>query len=123
MEEYKYVYENPINQGYKQFKLTKKQHNYLFPNRKKVWKNKFEYYYNDNNIILHLFASKRVIIANTIMFPTIVLINGLGEIKEIIKTFKGLYQQKKYGSFSGDSIWSNSELYDKIIKIINREEK
>lgn len=118
---HKYVYKNPLDQGYKQFKLTKKQHNELFQYRKKDWKRKFEYYYNDNYVILHLFASKRAIIANTIMFPIIVLINGFGNMKEIVNEFKGLYQSKRYGGFSSDSVWHESEIYNKIMKIIKGE--
>jgi hypothetical protein len=116
-----YKYKNLLEQGYKQFKLTKKQHNELFPICcKKVW-NKFEYYYNDNHIILHQFASPIVIVLTVIVFPIIVLINGFGNIKEIIREYRDAFNQKKYGNFISDTVWSNTETYNKIMKIIGKE--
>ncbi len=113
-----YIYEDPLNKGYKQFKLTIKQHNELFPKRKKTWKNKFEYYYNDNLILLHNFVSWLTIMLNVILFPAIVLMNGFINIKEILIDYKQIFNQKKYGSFVSDSISSDTETYDKVMKII-----
>lgn len=121
-EEYKYVYKNPLEQGYTQFKITKKEHNELFQYRKKTWVNKFEYYYKNNHIIIHQFVNPLAIIFSVIAFPVFILIHGFGNIKELLKEYKGLFNQKKYGSFSGDDIWSKSEIYDKVMKIIKENE-
>jgi hypothetical protein len=95
----KFIYKNPLEQGYKQFKLTKKQHNLLIPTRKKTWKNRFEYYINDQGIIFHQFPSLPAIILYTIIFPIVVLIHGIGNMEEIIKEYKELYNPKKYGGY------------------------
>jgi hypothetical protein len=117
----KYQYKNPIDQGYKQFNLTKKQHNELFPYRKKTWLVKYEYYYNQYEILLHKFATIPAIILETLLFPVNVLICGLADIKDLIKDVKGLYRPKKYGSFVGDSVYKGSEAYEKIMQIIIKE--
>lgn len=113
-----YIYKNPLENGYKQFKLTTKQHNSLFPNRPKKWYNKFEYYYNDKRIILHKFSNKLAIFLNTLLFPIYLLIHGLIKFKEIKNELKELYNQKKYGTFSSDNIECKSELYQKVMKLI-----
>lgn len=118
----KYIYKDPLDQGYKQFKLTKKQHNKLFPNRQRTWKSRFEYYYNDNNVILHLFTSRLAIILNLILFPLSVLLNGLREFKEVAESHKKLLNEKKYGSFSSDDIWKSSDLYSEIMEVIKESE-
>lgn len=116
-----YQYRDPLKQGYKKFKLTTKQHNELFKYRKKKWYSKYEYYYNENQILLHGFTNKFAIVINTILFPLIVLVNGIGNIKEIIDDFKRLYNEKKYGSFTSDHVWSVTEKYNQIMEIINKQ--
>lgn len=118
-----YQYTNPLDNGYKQFKLTKKQHNQLFKNRQIKWYDKYEYYYNNKLILLHKFYNWQAVLLNTIMFPLTVLVEGLGDIKEIIKDIKSLFNQKKYGSFISNGIWSNTDLYDDVMKIIKKGNK
>ena len=114
----KYIYRNPLDQGYKQFKLTKKQHNKIFEHRQIKWHNKYEYYYNDRKILLYKFYNWKVIIFSTIIFPIFILIGGLINFKEIIDDYKRLYNQKKYGSFSSDSVENDSNIYNEVMKII-----
>jgi len=116
----KYIYKNPLEQGYKQFKLTRKQHNELFKYRQLKWTDKYEYYYNDKNILIFKFASILLTILTTILFPISLLFYGLKDTKEIIQDHKKIYNQKKYGLFVSDSICSNSDIYKKIIDIINK---
>lgn len=119
MSDYKYVYKNPLDQGCQQFKLTRKQHNALFKYRQMKWYHRYEYYYNEHKIIMHRFVNIYGIILQTIMFPILVLLEGLGDIKQIIEEYKKLYNQKKYGSFRGDNIWSDSDKYKEIMNLIN----
>jgi hypothetical protein len=114
-----YVYKNPLNNGFKQFKLTKKQHNQLFKYRQIKWYDTYKYYYNDKVIELHKFYNWKAIVISTILFPISILFEGLGNIKDSIKSIKKMYNQKETGYFSGDSIWKDSELYNKIMEIIN----
>jgi hypothetical protein len=116
-----YIYKNPLENGYKQFKLTRKQHNELLKRRKFRWTDKYEYFYNNNNILIHEFTNFPTKILMTFIFPIILLLEGIVNIKEITGEYKGLYNQKKYGSFCSDSIPSNTDIYKNIINIINKE--
>jgi hypothetical protein len=117
MSEYKYV--NPIDKGYIRFKLTKKQHNEIFKNRKLKWNGKSEYYYNENQIIIHTFTNWKAILLTTILFPIFILLHGITNIKEIWKELLELYNQKETGSFVSDFVPKNSNTYDQIMNIIN----
>jgi len=114
-----YIYKNPLDQGYKQFYLTKKQHNKLFEQRKIKFYHKYEYYYNDNCILLHKFCNWKGILFNTIILPIIVLMEGLANIKETMYDYKSLCNQKKSGSFTGDDICKGTDMYNEVIKIIS----
>ncbi len=111
-----YKYEDPLTQGYKQFKLTKKQHNKLFKYRQIKWRDRYEYYYNDKYILLYRFTNWKAIILITLLFPVILLLEGLLDYKETIKDYKGMYNQKKYGAFSSDSVPSGTDTYVELIK-------
>lgn len=114
-----YIYENPLKIGYKQFKLTKKQHNSLFKYRQIKWFDKYEYYYNNNEIILHQFYNRKAIVLRVILFPINTLLNGLINIKEVWQDTKELFKQKETGSFIGNSISSGTNLYNKVLKEAN----
>jgi len=114
-----YIYKNPLDKGYKQFYLTKKQHNKLFEYRQIKWHDKYEYYYNDKHILLHKFCNWKGILFTTIILPVIVLYEGVSNFKEIMIEYKELFNQKKCGSFSGDDIWNGTDMYNKVMKVIS----
>lgn len=116
----KYVYKNPIDDGYKKFRLSKKQHNQIFKHRQIRWTDRYEYYYNDKHIILHKFYNPLCVVLNTLFFPIAILINGIINIKDGWKELKSLYHQKQSGSFSTDNVWNKSETYNKIMNIIKK---
>jgi len=115
-----YIYTNPLDKGYKQFKLTKKQHNKLFKYRQMRWCDKYEYYYNGNEILIHKFINLPTKILATILFPFYLLFYGMGNFKELIKEMKSGYNQKKYGAFSVDSTTNGSNTYKAIMQLINK---
>jgi hypothetical protein len=115
-----YTYKDPLKIGYKQFKLTKKQHNKLFKYRQIKWQDKYEYYYNDKEVILHKFYNWKVIVLQIVFLPIIILLNGLINIKETWKDTIKLFKQKETGYFIGDSAYSGTYLYNKIIDIIHK---
>lgn len=119
----KYKYTDPITNGYTKFKLTEKQHNNLFKYRQIGTGDKYEYYYNDSQIILHRFTNWKAITLTTILFPILVILHGVINYKEAWKELIGLYNQKKLGSFSGDSVQSGSEKYMEIMSIIKEKSK
>lgn len=126
-EEFVYTYDDPLDRGYKQFKLTKKQHNKLFPKRKIKWNTRYEYYFNKDRVILQRFTSYKAIILTTVMFPVLILFAGLYNIKEAITELKCMYNEKKYGKFSEEWITKgqfrkgDDEKYWEIINLIGEE--
>lgn len=101
---------------YRQFKLTKKQHNGLFPYRQIKWKDRYEYFYNDKCVLINRFCNWKGVLLYTILFPVYVLIVGLGNIQELLDEYSRLYNQKK--AFESDSIQSGTRNYNKIMRII-----
>ena len=120
MSQYKYI--SPTKKGYRQFKLTKKQHNELFKRRKKRWFNKFEYYYNSKAILIHEFNNWISILIETVLFPMQVLWDGLGSFKHTWRGIVRIYRQKETGYFTPTFVYSRSNKYDKIMKIIHKED-
>jgi len=115
-----YKYENPLEKGYKSFKLTKKQHNSLFEHRQIRWIDKYEYFYNGKDIIIHKFYSIPCVILSTLLFPLGIFSNGYSEAKDDLNR---LYHQKERCSFSSDNVWYTNPIYNKIMEIININEK
>lgn len=118
MKYIKYKYDNPLDNGHKKFTLSRKQHNVLFKNRKIKWSDKYEYYYNENHVILHRFTNIFAKIILTLAFPIMIIIHGFGNLKELIDEYKRLYREKKYGSFVSDHISKGSLKYDDIMYAI-----
>jgi hypothetical protein len=117
-DKYTYKYDNLIDMGYKQVHLTKKQHNTIVKRRKKNWKNRYEYYLNEDRIIVQEFSSKILIILSVLLYPISVLFAGLSNFKELNRDLKRLLNEKKYGSFSEEWITKNTEQYKEIIRLI-----
>ena len=118
-----YIYINPEDKGFKKIKLTKKQHNKLFPKRKIKFGENYEYYISDDYFEMHRFYGTIIIILNTILFPVLLLFYGLSNFKETFNDVSSLYHQKKTGSFVSDTVWKDSETYKEIISIINKKER
>lgn len=115
-----YKYSDPMERGLTKFKLTKKQHNEIFPKQRINWTYRCEYYYNEHKVLIHKFTSWRAVILSTILFPLAVLMYGIGNIKEIYMDHYKLYHQKKYGTFVSDHVGKSDdpERYEKLIKLI-----
>jgi hypothetical protein len=92
----KYKYENLLKSGYKRGYLTKQQHNDIFKYRQIKWNFRYEYYYNEQELILHRFYSPVAVILETITFP----LSGLQNFREHLIELRDLWQQKKRGSFT-----------------------
>lgn len=114
----KYVYKNKINIGYNKFNLSKKEHNKLFKYRRRNWKSRYEYYYNDKEIIMEKYHSLVVKMICVLIFPIGVIWVGFPDALEELKT--SIFQ-KKYGSFNVDDIYVKTELYSEIINLISKK--
>ncbi|GFN32476.1 hypothetical protein [Paenibacillus xylaniclasticus] len=109
---------DPVSIGYKKFNLSTKQHNILFKNRKKKIFEKYEYYYNDREVILRRFINWLGIIYLVLLAPVYLIMKGLENIPELLIEYKHLFNQKKYGNFSSDCVSANSQLYGDIMYAI-----
>lgn len=114
----KYTYVDPVERGFTKFKLSRKQHHSLIKNRKLTKWEKCDYYYNDSIILVHKYFSMKTIIIITIMFPILVLIQGLGKIKESWDDYLELFNQKEKGKHSSFTIHKNHKAYDLILNEI-----
>lgn len=121
-EEMAYKYENPLDKGFERVKFTKKQHNELFPRRKIGFGQRYEYYLSDKWLELYCFAGISIVILNTLLFPILVLLHGLTNIKEVFKEVISLYNQKETGTFTSDSIPSSSNLYKRALKVLEGDD-
>lgn len=122
-----YTYEDPLTKGYSRFKLSRKQHNQLFKYRQLKWYSflttKYEYYISPDDIRINRFVALPNIIFATILFPFMILIHGISNIKEILNEYKRAYNQKKYGSFINEHIWKTHKDYNTITTwILNNKE-
>lgn len=117
-DKYIYKYDNLLDMGYKQVYLTKEQHNAIIKRRKKNWKNRYEYYLNDDRIIVQEFSSKVLIILSVLLYPVSVLFAGLSNFKELNRDMKRLFNEKRCGAFFEDWITKNTEQYNQIVRLI-----
>ena len=95
-----------------------KQHNSIFKFRQIKWYDHYEYYYNDEQIIINKFYNLTVKILGVILFPVQIFIEGYSDAKQ---TTKQSLNQKKYGSFSSDCVYHTSDNYEKIINFIKNK--
>lgn len=110
----KYVYKDPVENGFNKFYLKKKDHNIIFKNRKNTWKNRYEYYISDNQILIHQFPSFLAIVVALIFYPFSFFVHGFANYNEINGEYKSLLNPKKYGSFRSDTIRKEADLFKKI---------
>ena len=112
-----YVYDDPIDNGYKRIYVSRKIHNGIF-NEKITFKRclfiKYVYYFSNNSLLIHKFTSKFGIFVVLLLFPLSVLIEGFGNIKEILIDYKRLLNEKKFGAFTTRTFSNSSEIYLKI---------
>ncbi|OMD76872.1 MULTISPECIES: hypothetical protein [Paenibacillus] len=113
-----YKYDDLLDSGYELIHLTKKQHNSIIKRRKKNWKNRYEYYLNEDRVIMQEFSSRLLITLNIILYPILVLMAGFSNFKDLNRDLKRLFNEKKYGSFVEDWITKNTEQYKEIIRLI-----
>lgn len=117
----KFKYRDPVEKGYIKFKLTKMQHNEIFKNRKITWADKYEYYYNEKSIILHRLTNYKAVLLCTLMFPIIILFDGLSNVKEACVDLLELYKQKKSGSFVIEHVYKHEKRYALVMEVIKNK--
>ncbi|PHA03036.1 hypothetical protein COE51_01450 [Bacillus pseudomycoides] len=116
-----YKYQNPTERGYIKFKLTKKQHNKIFGYRKMRWLDRYEYYYNEDTVILHRFVNWKGILFCTLLFPVTIFMVGLSNFIEVWSDMLSLYKQKETGSFISDHVWKNEKKFNQIMDVVRQD--
>lgn len=113
--EFKYTKEN----GYQEATLPDKLQDKLFQYRKSSWKYKYIFFVNKEKNIIEMcrFTPPYLKVILTLMYPFLVLVHGIGNIKHLHKEFHELYHEKVCGSFSGDTIYKKegSNLYEELL--------
>lgn len=97
-----YIYKNPVENGYERINLTKKEHETIFkrkPNRMKK-----EYYKRGSLYKVHYFTPWWIKAINILLYPVLVSIHGLGNIKELNEDISDLFHEKERGKFCSDSV-------------------
>ena len=115
-----FIYENPLEKGYYKVKLSRKNHNELFPKRPMRWCHRYEYYMyaGGEHMIMHRFVNTYALIVLIFMIPVYIPIVGLGGISKLYEEYKRSFLQKKYGSFSSDMVRDKKTL--NCIKELNK---
>lgn len=100
-----YVYESPTVDGFIKIPVSVKKHNQLFPNRKRKFGARIEYYYlpKDGRLKIQYFTStwaKVAIIA--LGFIPSIFMQG---IPETLRDTTDLIHERKRGKFCEDGFW------------------
>lgn len=114
----KYQYQCPTKRGYTKFRLTRKQYRELIPNFKMSWGQKFLYYYNDREIIIHRYQAGWLVLVSFLLFPLFLLYYGIQGWSDLIDDYNGLLFQKKKGRFCPLTISNKNKVYNEVIKFI-----
>lgn len=115
---YKYV--DPLTQGYKKVKITRKQHKELFENDNLNWATKLEYYIRSDQLLIHKTTNWLGMLLFTLLLPFIVLWQGVANWGEIKHEIKKQYNEKETGSFIQHVCWA-SKIHYKIFKKLMKE--
>lgn len=110
----KYQYTDPVDNGFTKIKLTRQHHKQVFKNRPLSIFHHYDYYISDDKLILHRTTSLFWKTVVTIGFPVVALGYGIFNLKELLKEYHELYNQKRLGHFSADQCWSNTETYQLV---------
>lgn len=102
----KYVYTSPVENGYVRIKLTRKEHEKIFK-RKPSRITKREYYKRNNEILVHYFDPLWIVVLNIILYPFLLLMCGLSNIKELNRDIGRSFNQKQGGHFYSDHKYLN----------------
>lgn len=113
-----YTYKCPIKElGMKSLSITRKQHNSIFPTRQHKWFDRYEYFYNDDILLMHRYKNwifKTILI---LTYPLSVLYAGLSNIKELNREiYKTIFEQKM-GGFVREDMRRNSSYYPKVMAV------
>ena len=115
----KYKYKDPREMGFKKVKISKKDHNKLFPKNKVGFFQRYEYFLHEEigQIITHKYTSYKIFIWIIPVTPFAIFWHGF---KEYISEVKDIINEKEKGHFVATSIYKNRgpNTYDNFLKMV-----
>lgn len=109
-------YKHPLERGFVQFKVPKKDHNEIFEHRQIKWTCRYEYFISENSIEMHKYISLRAKLVNVLLYPLNLILYGLSSFKDVNDDFYKIWFQRKTASYSSDYISKNHNSYNKLKK-------
>jgi hypothetical protein len=114
--------ETIVNGNYKEFKLTRKEHKYLFPKVNLTWHDIYRYYISDDNVLVIRYTSFLGKIIVTLSLPFVILINGIINIKEIWSDYVGILLPFKKGHYVTVGVsYKSSNNYKNVLEVLNNK--
>lgn len=113
-----YIYQDPVELGYKKINLTRKDKKYLGIRPK--WQSRYVLFYREDGVIVHTYYTKRLKATVILLFPVIVAFEGITNFWKVYREVVGLVLEKKYGTFVQDRIWPEAECWEKIEEIVRK---
>lgn len=113
----KYIYKNPLEQGYIKIKLSKEEHERIFGSRDIAFR--YEYYESKYDFMYEGYIKLWLKIIIVILYPIRLLIDGLQEFREINKDISNLFHERERGRFYSEHEFKDI-LRKKNVEFIDR---
>lgn len=110
-------YSKKGNKEYTRMYMSNKDFELLYPRRKIKASQSLEFYVSDLEIVVEYHSRLWVKVLSTLLFPALILINGLRNFKGVCLEIRGLWFERKLGHFSSDVIYKNrnEQNYDAML--------
>ena len=110
-------YSKKGNKEYTRMYMSNKDFELIYPRRKIKASQSLEYYVNDSEIVIEYHTQLWVKVLNTLLFPLLILFNGLRNFKDVCLEIRNLWFEGEYGHFSSDIIYKNhnAKNYDAML--------
>ena len=118
----KVMLSNPEEEAVR-FYMSKKEHNRLFPRRKRKWFRFYQYYMSPYRIELRTYLNIFGKITNTLFIPIVILLEGLQSIPELFKDCYQMWFQENTKTYVCDYATSGSDVYKEIKMLLEKENK
>lgn len=102
------------------FYMSKKEHNRLFPRRKRRWFRSYKYYMSSYKIELRTYLNIFGKIINTIFVPVAIIMEGLNSTPEILKDCYKTWFQEKTKTYVCDYATCGSDVYKEIKTVLEK---
>lgn len=101
----KKTYSKKEHKNYIRMHMSNKDFELLYPRRKIRTSQALEFYVNDFEIVVEYHTQLWVKLLNTVLFPVLILLNGIRNFKGICIEIRDLWQERKRGKFLSDIIY------------------